>query len=295
VWICDSPNGYIQAIGRDARGRKQYRYHADWRAFRDQVKFERLSEFGVALPRVRRAVAADLARPGLGREKILAVVVRLLETTLVRIGNEEYARENASYGLTTLRNSHVKGSPSEMRLVFKGKSGKRHEVDIEDRRVARIVRACKDLRQNLFEYRNGDGDFQVLQSGDVNDYLRDIGGTDITAKDFRTWSATCLAATILADCPAPADDTEARRRVAEMSRQVSEILRNTPAVCRASYVHPKVIDVYESGTLPTRWARAQTRGPRGLQADERRLLALLNSRPRRSGAKRATRPRSLAA
>jgi len=281
VWICASPAGYLQATGRDARGRKQYRYHADWRAFRDEVKFERLGDFGAVLPCVRRKVATDLALPGLSRERVLATIVRLLETTLVRVGNEEYARANDSYGLTTLRNSHVKPASRGLDLVFKGKSGKRHEVTISDPRVARTVRACKDLPgQHLFEYRNDDGTLQVVQSGDVNEYLRTVSGIDITAKDFRTWTGTCMAASMLAAFPVPDTERAAVRGVAEMAREVSAVLRNTPAVCRTSYVHPLVIELYESGDLPALWSRASVRGPRGLHADERRLLALLTRRRR---------------
>jgi DNA topoisomerase IB len=291
VWICASPNGYLQATGRDARGRKQYRYHADWRAFRDQVKFDRLGAFGLALPDVRRTVATDLTPRKLTREQVLATVVRLLETTLVRVGNEEYARANDSYGLTTLRNVHVKGSASRLRLVFKGKSGKAHEVGIDDPRVARVVRACKDLPgQHLFEYRDDDDVLQVVQSNDVNDYLRDATGIDVTAKDFRTWAGTTMAAAMLADLPVPETDREAAHGLAEMAREVSGVLRNTPAVCRASYVHPRVIGLYEDGTLPRRWARASARGPRGLVADERRLLALLGGRRRSSAARTESRP-----
>jgi DNA topoisomerase-1 len=288
VWICPSAMGYLQATGRDARGRKQYRYHVEWRAFRDQVKFDRLGDFGAVLPCVRRTVAADLARPGLPRERVIAAVVRLLETTLVRVGNEEYARANDSYGLTTLRNGHAKAAATGIDLVFKGKSGKKHEVSVSDPRVARTVRACKDLPgQHLFEYRDDDGALQVVQSGDVNAYLRDLTGADITAKDFRTWAGTCLAASILSELPAPESDREATRGVAEMAREVSGALRNTPAVCRASYVHPLVIDLYESGDLPARWSRASTRGPRGLRADERRLLSLLHARRKRTTTARA--------
>jgi DNA topoisomerase-1 len=282
VWICPSPSGHLQATGRDARGRKQYRYHADWSEFRDRVKFERLGDFGVALPRIRRTVAADLKRPALDCEKVLATVVRLLETTLVRVGNEEYARSNESYGLTTLRNGHVRQSAAGMRLVFKGKSGTRHEVKVEDRRVARILRRCQELPgQNLFEYQGDDGELHVVQSGDVNDYLRAAAGIDVTAKDFRTWTGTVLAASFLAALPPPESEREARHEVAEMARVVSDELRNTPAVCRKSYVHPLVVDEYEQGTLPERWDAASSTSPRGLDANERRLLGLLKKRGRR--------------
>jgi DNA topoisomerase I len=280
VWICASPDGYLQATGRDAKGRKQYRYHASWRALREQAKFDRLAEFGQALPHVRRTVTADLTAPGLCREKVLATVVRLLETTLVRVGNEEYARANDSYGLTTLRNGHAKLCADGMRLVFKGKSGQPHEVGITDRRILRIVRACKKLPgQHLFEYRDSDGTLQVVNSEDVNEYLRAASGLEITAKDFRTWVATRLAASILAGLPEPSDEKAARQAVVEMTRQVSKELRNTPAVCRASYIHPAVIDAYERGALQAHWSKP-ARAARGLLADERRLLALLGAKRR---------------
>jgi DNA topoisomerase-1 len=283
VWICRSADGHLQATGRDAKGRKQYRYHAEWRAFRDRVKFERLHEFGVALPRVRQAVALDLALPTLCREKVLATVVWLLEATLVRVGNEEYARANASYGLTTLRNGHVKRSASEIRLIFRGKSGQPHRVTVDDRRIVRVLRQCQELPgQFLFEYCEDDGSQRAVHSEDVNDYLRTVAGIDVTAKDFRTWAATRLAASILASLPVPEDEREARLGVTEMSKVVSETLRNTPAVCRASYVHPRIIDDYERGTLPERWLGPAPRNPRRLDADERRLLALLGSTARRA-------------
>lgn len=281
VWICAAADGHLQATGRDARGRKQYRYHADWRGFRDRVKFAHLAEFGIALPRVRRAVTHDLEQRGLGRDKVLATITRLLETTLVRVGNEEYARANDSYGLTTLRNGHVRGSEATMRLVFKGKAGTVHEVGVDDRRVARVVRQCQELPgQHLFEYFDDGGELRSVQSGDVNSYLRIVSGMDITAKDFRTWEATRLAAEILAELPPPETVRESQHAVAEMAKVVSESLRNTPAVCRRSYVHPKIIGEFERGALPMLWGRPAPRGPRGLDVSERRLLALLRT-PRR--------------
>jgi DNA topoisomerase-1 len=284
VWICASDDGHLQATGRDARGRKQYRYHAEWRAFRDRVKFSRLGEFGEVLPSVRRCVESDLAESVLSREKVLAAVIWLLESTLIRVGNEEYAQANRSYGLTTLRNRHAKPSPQGMRLVFRGKSGTAHDVDLDDRRILRVLRQCQELPgEQLFEYIDLDGVCRPVQSGDVNDYLRTAAGIDVTAKDFRTWRATSLAASMFAELPVPATDHEARAGVTEVARNVSEILRNTPAVCRASYIHPTVVDRFTSGELPDLWPRAAPRAPRGLDADERRLLALLQGKQRKRG------------
>jgi DNA topoisomerase-1 len=281
VWICASASGHLQATGRDARGRKQYRYHPKWRAFRDRVKFSKLAQFGAALPGVRRQVERDLGLPDLTRERVLATVVWLLERTLVRVGNEEYAQANNSYGLTTLRNRHAKPSPNGVRLVFRGKSGTAHQVELTDRRIIRVVRECHELPGALlFEYVDDDGVCRPVQSNDVNDYLRAASGMDATAKDFRTWRATCLGASVLAGRPVPASEREARSGVQEAATVVSETLRNTPAVCRASYIHPMVIDRYTDGSLAGLWPAAAPRGPRGLDADERRLLALLRSKRR---------------
>jgi DNA topoisomerase-1 len=281
VWICASADGHLQATGRDARGRKQYRYHPTWRAFRDRVKFSKLAQFGAALPRVRSQVERDLGQRELTREHVLGAVVWLLEQTLVRVGNEEYAQANNSYGLTTLRNRHAKPSPNGIRLVFRGKSGKAHEVDLSDRRIVRVVRECHELPGALlFEYLDDDGVCRPLQSNDVNEYLRAASGMDVTAKDFRTWRATCLAASLLAEMPVPASERAAQSGVKEVATVVSEALRNTPTVCRASYIHPLVIDRYSDGSLPALWPSAAPRAPRGLDADERRLLALLRSRRR---------------
>jgi len=278
VWICASADGHLQATGRDARGRKQYRYHPTWRAFRDRVKFSKLAQFGTALPTVRRQVDRDLRHAELTRERVLATVVWLLERTLVRVGNEEYAQANNSYGLTTLRNRHAKPVPGGVRLVFRGKSGRAHEVDLTDRRITRVVRECHELPGALlFEYVDADGGCRPVQSNDVNDYLRAASGMDATAKDFRTWRATCLAASLLADMPAPATERAAQSGMKEVATIVSETLRNTPAVARASYIHPMIVDRYIDGTLMERWPSTAPRAPRGLDADERRLLALLRS------------------
>src|SRR5436190_1573116 len=214
VWICPDPRGHIQATGRDARGRKQYRYHARWRAVRDETKYDRMIAFGEALPRIRRRTEMDLRRPGLPREKVLAAVVRLLEVTRIRVGNEEYARTNRSYGLTTLLDRHVTVAGPTLRFSFRGKSGVRHQVDLTDRRLAAIVKRCRDLPgQELFQYVDDDGRQHTIDSADVNDYLRQLSGADFTAKDFRTWAGTVLAARALRACPACASKTGARRAV----------------------------------------------------------------------------------
>ncbi len=247
VWICPFANGHIQATGRDARGRKQYRYHQDWRATRDAGKYGRLVAFGRALPRIRRRVAADLRRPGLGRKKVLAAMVRLLETTLIRVGNEEYARHNHSYGLSTLRNRHVSVRRGVVHFHFKGKSGRRHELDLEDPALARLVRRLRDLPgQELFQYLAEDGTVQNVGSADVNAYLREAGGEDFSAKDFRTWAGTVLAARFLAAQHAQ----EAKPRKATVLRATEAVaarLGNTPAVCRRSYIHPAVTKGYLRG------------------------------------------------
>jgi len=281
VWICREADGHLQATGRDARGRKQYRYNPRWRSFRERVKFSKLAQFGAELPGVRRQVERDLQSNELSRETVVATVVWLLERTLIRVGNEEYAQANKSFGLTTLRNRHAKPSSEGLRLVFRGKSGKPHDVDLDDRRITNVVQRCKELPGALlFEYVDAEGECRPVQSGDVNEYLRAASGIDATAKDFRTWRATCLAAAGLADRPAPASQREVRSGIREVVTSVSESLRNTPAVCRASYIHPLVVDRFIDGSLADRWGDPAPRGPRGLDADERRLLALLRSRPR---------------
>ena len=250
VWICACPHGHIQATGRDARGRKQYRYHAEWRRTRDESKYSRLLEFAQALPRIRQRIGRDLRRRGLPREKVLATVVRLLEATKIRIGNEEYARANGSYGLSTLRDEHVEISGATIHFHFRGKSGVEHQIDVNDRRLARIIRQCQELPgQELFQYCDADGGRQSISSTDVNAYLREISSDDITAKEFRTWSGTVLAYQYLreigaADCP-----TRTKRNIVAAIRRVSGILGNTLAVCRKCYVHPTVIEAYTNGEL----------------------------------------------
>ena len=245
VWICRDPNGHLQAVGRDARGRKQYRYHAKWRALRDQTKYERMRAFAEALPRIRRRVARDLRRPGLSREKVLATVVRLLELTRIRVGNAEYSRDNGSYGLTTLRPRHVAVRGSKVEFRFRGKSGKIREVAIENPKLARIVRRCLEIRgQELFQYVDEDGVVRDVSSGHVNDYLREISGADFTAKDFRTWAGTVLARTALERGGPAKTAAEAKRNVVQAISAAAEELGNTPAVCRKAYVHPGVVDAY---------------------------------------------------
>lgn len=276
VWICPSPRGHIQATGRDAKGRKQYRYHPRWREIRDETKYGRLRAFGEALPCLRERVRADLSRPGLSREKVLATVVRLLETTLIRVGNEEYARHNDSYGLTTLHDDHVDVDGATLRFNFRGKSGKEHEVDVQDRRLASIVKRCRDLPgQELFQYLDTDGQSHTIGSADVNAYLHDVMGEEFTAKDFRTWSGSVLAAQELLR-HGPADsETAARHTIVTAIRTVSERLGNTPAICRHCYVHPTVIEAYQDGML-TELALTKPTTSSPLPPEEAFILRLLD-------------------
>jgi DNA topoisomerase-1 len=250
VWICPSPNGHIQATGRDARGRKQYRYHPKWREVRDETKFGRMIAFSEALPRIRERVERDLTLQGLPREKVLATVVRLLECTRIRVGNDEYAKSNRSFGLTTLQDRHVEISGSTLRFEFRGKSGKTHKVDLNDRRLARIVRRCQAVPgEDLFQYLDDDGVRQSVGSGDVNDYIREISGDDFTAKDFRTWAGTLLAVAALSEVGAWTSQRQAKSNVLRAIDRVAEQLNNTRAVCRKYYVHPAVFDAYLAGTM----------------------------------------------
>jgi DNA topoisomerase I len=250
VWICPQPNGHIQAIGWDAKGRKQYRYHAQYRAVRDEAKFSRMIAFGTALAIIRNRVDKDLKRRGLPREKVLATVVRLLETTYIRIGNVEYAKENESFGLTTLRNRHVQIFGSTLRFRFKGKSGQHHLVEVTDRHLARIVRQCQELPgYELFEYVDEAGKTRVVDSADVNEYLRGITGQDFTAKDFRTWAGTVLAARELVAVRPARGPTDARKRIVTAVRRVAEKLGNRPAACRKYYIHPAMFEAYEDRSL----------------------------------------------
>ena len=250
VWICASPSGHLQATGRDSKGRKQYRYHPTWSKIRDESKYDRMIAFGKALPLIRRRVGADLARPGLPREKVLATIVRLLEQTRIRVGNKEYAKANGSFGLTTLRNRHVNVAGSELRLNFQGKGGKLHIVAVKDDRLAKIVRRCRDLPgYELFQYLDENQQPQVIDSSDVNAYLREITGQDFTAKDFRTWAGTLLAVQALARAKESTSKTAAKKNVLAAIKVVAEQLRNTPAICRKSYIHPAVLESYCDGYL----------------------------------------------
>jgi len=277
VWICPKPNGHLQATGRDARGRKQYRYHPDWRLAKDGDKFERMLEFGATLPRIRSRVKADLARPvgeRPGRETVLATIVRLLDMTLVRIGNEEYARANRSFGLTTLRNRHAAVKGSRLHLRFTGKSGKEHEIALEDPRVARVVRRCQAMPgQELFQYQDEDGERRAIDSADVNDYLREASGAEFTAKDFRTWHGTVHALDLWAvQCAA---DASRRRTANQLLGDVAARLGNTVAVCKKSYVHPRVLETLASVADAKVLARMSPARRAGLTVAERRLLKFL--------------------
>ncbi len=288
VWICADPHGHLQATGRDARGRKQYRYHPDWRALCEADKYEHLLDFGRVLPRIRRTVRRDLQRSGFPRERVLATVVGLLESTMIRVGNEEYARTNSSYGLTTLRNRHVRDKRGELDVGVPGKSNVEHQVTVEDRRLVRIIRRLQDLPgQNLIQYVDDDGNRRPVQSEDVNDYLRAAADADVTAKDFRTWMGTLLAAQGLAAIDRPESDREAKRVVTSTVADVAAQLGNTAAVCRRCYVHPAVIDHFLAGDLHDLWATVPGTPKRDLRADEHRLLGILRPHRSRSASRRA--------
>lgn len=271
---------HLQAVGRDQRGRLQYRYHPQWTEFRDRVKFDRLPAFANALPAVRKQIDAGLALPGIPREKVLATVAELLQTTLIRVGNEEYARDNGAYGLTTLRNQHARISGAEVVFLFTGKSGIEHEVHARDRRIARVLRECQEIRgQRLFQYLDEEGRPTPIHSHDVNDWLRDAAGTEITAKDFRTWVATVATAAALGPLDPPKSEREERAVVKEVITEVAADLGNTPTVCRASYVHPRVLESFVTGELLDAWSTAPPRRAR-LTLDERKTRALLTRRAR---------------
>ncbi|HET9614640.1 MAG TPA: hypothetical protein VFP22_07495, partial [Candidatus Limnocylindrales bacterium] len=282
VWISPWPNGHIQATGRDSRGRKQYRYHARFRARRDTAKFERLVAFARALPKIREQVDRDLARPGLPREKVLAAVVRLLELTLIRVGNDEYARLNRSFGLTTLQDRHARIEGSSVTFRFRGKSGQQHEVGLRDRRLAAVVKRCRDLPgRELFQYVGSDGEPHDVASEHVNEYLAAIV-PGVTAKDFRTWGGTVLAFRALRALGAAATDREKQRNVVEAIRKTATNLGNTPAVARQAYVHPAVVDAYLDGGIRTALVEAAEDGdlaPGGTDpAEEKAVIALLRAR-----------------
>ena len=280
VWICSDPDGHIQATGRDARGRKQYRYHPRWQEIRDRSKYEHMVDFARTLPAIRVRIDADLARPGLCRERVLAAVVRLLERSLIRVGNDEYAKANGSYGLTTLRNRHVEVDGRTIEFRFRAKSGKFRNIALDSRRLSRIVRACQDLPgQSLFQYRNGDGTVHDVTSSDVNAYLREVTGADVTAKDFRTWAGTVMAALALQAEVLPDTETAQKRAVNAAIDQVAEALGNTRAVCRKAYIHPQVIDGFADGTLAK--ARHRCRPLKGLDESETAVLHFLCRRAKR--------------
>jgi len=275
VWICPAANGHLQATGRDARQRKQYRYHPRWREVRDESKYGRIIEFARALPKLRKQLARDLRRPGLPLAKVVAAIVSLLEQTLIRVGNEEYARTNGSFGLSTLRDRHVRIHGGTIHFQFKGKSGIRAEIDLHDQRLARVVRRCQDLPgQELFQYLGDDGQRHTVGSADVNAYLRAVLGGEFTAKDFRTWNGTVHAAAELGACLVFQSMAEGKRNVVAAIGRVAARLNNTPAVCRNCYVHPVVIDSYLRGSLPKVISSA-AKSSRGLRSEERVVLRIL--------------------
>lgn len=283
VWIAADPNGHLQATGRDQRGRKQYRYHARWRDVRDEAKFSKMLVFARALPNLRARVEADLNQRGLSRHRVLATIVRLMELTLFRVGNSEYARANKSYGLTTLRDRHVAIDGARIHISFRGKHGKPHETDIYDRRLARIVKNCRDLPgYELFQYLDDDGKRHAIGSADVNEYLHEISGEDITAKDFRTWAGTLLAAEALREFEQ--FDTEAQRKKAVVAaiEKVAKHLGNTPAICRKCYIHPSIFEAYIDGSLMSALAdHAQSyleKNIEGMRAEEVAVTAFLRMR-----------------
>jgi DNA topoisomerase I len=284
VWISPSPLGHIQATGRDARGRKQYRYHERWREVRDEAKYGRLSEFARALPRIRARVDADLARPGIPRERVLATAVHILDETFIRVGNAEYARDNGSFGLTTLRSKHVEVVGSRIVFRFRGKSGKDHEVDVRDRRLARVISRLEQLPgQELFRYLDDDGEPRAIGSEDVNAYLREISGEDLTAKDFRTWAGTVLAARALAELGPARTDRVASKRIVQAIDVVAARLGNTRAVCRKCYLHPGVLAAYAEGDLPAALRRPEkTRKGHDLSTHEAAVAAMLARAQRRA-------------
>jgi len=280
VWICPLGHGHLQATGRDARGRKQHRYHPRWREVRDETKYERMLAFAKKLPAIRDKVAQDLALAGLPREKVLATVVRLLETSLIRVGNTEYARQNNSFGLATLRSRHVNVAGSSIRFEFRGKSGVQHALDLTDRRLARIIKQCQDLPgHELFQYIGEDGARYTIDSADVNDYLRQIAGEEFSTKDFRTWAGTVLAARALGEFHSGDEKAPLKKNIVQAVEVVAKRLGNTKAVCRNCYIHPAVIDAYTDGSLfqlLTRRAKKARDSGDALATEEAAVLALLN-------------------
>ena len=283
VWICPAANGHLQATGRDAKGRKQYRYHEEWRSVRDETKFGRMILFGEALPKIRQRIEEDLSQRGLTRTRVLAAVVKLLETTLIRVGNREYMKQNNSYGLTTLRDGHVDIEGAKIRFEFRGKSGKDHSVEIQDRRLARVVKQCRDLPgQTLFQYVDDNGERQKVLSEDVNAYLKEISGEDFTAKDFRTWGGTVLMLAALMEVGMCDGEKEATKVVVQAVKQVAENLGNRPAICRKYYIHPILIETFVQGELVDALQGAveevDPEDSTGLRKLEAQVLALLRGR-----------------
>lgn len=287
VWICPNPLGHLQATGIDARGRKQYRYHPRWREVRDETKYHRMLDFAKALPRIREAVEAQLRTSGLTRERVLAAVVRLLEETTIRVGNEEYAKENDSYGFTTLRNKHASVKGERIRFSFRGKSGVKHAVELRDRHLAKIVRACQDLPgQDLFEYVDDDGVVHAIDSSDVNEYIKSISGGDFTAKDFRTWVGTVQCALLLAELEPIPTQPARKRALNDVISKVAARLGNTPAVCRKSYIHPEIIAAYsEDGSLGQ---KIRGKPAKGLLPEERFVVNFLKRRAKETPAERTS-------
>jgi DNA topoisomerase-1 len=290
VWICPWENGHLQATGRDARQRKQYRYHPRWRNVRDEAKYERMISFGQALPAIRAQVDKDLKLPGLPREKVLATIVYLLEATMMRIGNEQYARQNKSFGLTTLRDRHVRIDGSEVEFRFRGKSGVQHAIKVDDARLSRIIRRTRDLPgQELFQYIDDEGEQRSVGSADVNEYLRTVTGEDYTAKDFRTWSGTVLAALALQEYEKFDSEAQAKKNVVRAIESVAEKLGNTPSICRKCYVHPAVIESYLDGTmlqaLQQRARQELQEDLHALEPEEAAVVALLQQRLKASADK----------
>jgi DNA topoisomerase I len=282
VWICKSENGHLQATGRDVRHRKQHRYHPRWREVRDETKYLQMIAFAKALPKIRRRVEEDLGLPGFPRNKVLATVVRLLEVSLIRVGNEEYAKENHSYGLTTMKDRHVEVSGSKLHFHFRGKSGKKHEIDIRDRRLAKVVKGCQDLPgQELFQYIDEEGQPRKVESDDVNAYLREITGEEFTAKCFRTWAGTVLAAQALREFERFDSKTEAKKNIVQAIENVSQRLGNTPAICKKCYVHPAILESYMDQklveTLGQRAEREVLDSPQKLPAEEAVVMAFLEA------------------
>ena len=284
VWICPFENGHLQATGRDAKGRKQYRYHPLWRSIRDQTKFSRMIAFSQALPEIRRRIEQDLSRSGLPKEKVLATILKLMELTRIRVGNEEYAKTNNSYGLTTLQDEHVNVSGSKIEFQFRGKSGVEHAIEVKDKRLAKIVKRCQDIPgQELFQYIDENGNPQDITSTNVNDYLREITGQEFTAKDFRTWAGTVLAASHLAEIGKFTSQNAAKKNVTQAIKSVASFLGNRPATCRKYYVHPVVLEAYLDETLHEvveKHREILVEDQHDLQAEELIVVALIEKQPK---------------